>query len=132
MRLDGGDDDGRQIYRGRSGVAGGGRPLQHQLRRRDFAAAEARTFALADIVRAEILRPRSGKKSTPGYNIHCTIPFLRRSTSLPGGFAGGIPPLYSTWGRHYYRGDAVVFRSYAPAVFRAMRAAMDIDQVKQI
>ncbi len=65
MRLHGGDDDGRQIYRGRSGVAGGGRPRQHQLRRRDFAAAEARTFALADIVRAEILRPRSGKKSVP-------------------------------------------------------------------
>ncbi len=75
VRLDGGDDDGRQIYRGRSGVAGGGRPRQHQLRRRDFAAAEARTFALSDIVRAEILRPRSGKKSAPRYySLHDSLP----------------------------------------------------------
>ncbi len=75
VRLDGGDDDGHQIYRGRSGVAGGGRPRQHQLRRRDFAAAEARTFALADIVRAEILRPRCGEKSAQVYySLHDSLP----------------------------------------------------------
>ncbi len=92
-------------------------PPSHQLRRRDFEEVVTKEIGLADIARAERSKPRrSVSHSTAGAG--------------RGGRIGRKPPWHFSHGGGVKeeKSSVVTFRIYAPAVFRAMRAAMDIDQ----